>query len=378
VRRLPVFTAAQALSSTDVVSPGGWPLGGSLSGIVLGPILGTRGRACRTDEPECRWPLTCADDIWYGAAWNRGVCCLPGQVACRGICRRPCPNPRHVYERVNCTCQCPNTFPDPCPDVGWKLNPTTCICECDATAPCPIFGQTRDPAANCTCACKPGHIPCQGFCCDPLTDPLCCGGCAGDTCDPFTDLCCNGVCTNICTDTNCGGCGRAVAPGQRCCPPSCTPTPLGTDANCSGCGDVCTRGRTCRNGSCQCPLGTTPCGPTCCPAGRSCCGSDCCAPGLTCCGGVCVDLQTDEQNCGSCGSPCFPGQVCVSGTTQCTTYQPLCQSGRCVCPPGYSECHGWCRPIPAYPACCWNAETGLPYACPVGAHCCNIGTGCCA
>jgi len=77
----------------------------------------------------------------------------------------------------------------------------------------------------------------------------------------------------------------------------------------------------CKKGKCQ-PLSGTRCtastggagicqNGTCVPAGPQCTG------GSTNCSGVCTNLQTDEQNCGSCGHDCtslFP--ICCSGTCQ--------------------------------------------------------------
>lgn len=39
-----------------------------------------------------------------------------------------------------------------------------------------------------------------------------------------------------------------------------------------------------------------------------------CNPPLTDCSGTCVDLQTDEANCGTCGNACALGQTCQAGT----------------------------------------------------------------
>ncbi|MDH5638509.1 MAG: hypothetical protein OEZ04_08460 [Nitrospinota bacterium] len=55
-----------------------------------------------------------------------------------------------------------------------------------------------------------------------------------------------------------------------------------------------------------------------CPTGESCwagiCGNSC-AAGRTLCNGVCVDVQTDAQNCGACGTTCVaPTNSCVSGS----------------------------------------------------------------
>ena len=69
------------------------------------------------------------------------------------------------------------------------------------------------------------------------------------------------------------------------------------------------------------------------------CGSDCgngeecvsgvcvdkeCDPGLLACGGECVDVSEDPNSCGRCDRQCFAGEDCVSG--------------QCVCPPGQSDC----------------------------------------
>jgi hypothetical protein len=58
-----------------------------------------------------------------------------------------------------------------------------------------------------------------------------------------------------------------------------------------------------------------------------------CPPGLdnappTCCNARCVDVSSDPNNCGKCGSVCTPG---------------VCCSGGC-CPPGSTCCGGGCCP----------------------------------
>ena len=68
-------------------------------------------------------------------------------------------------------------------------------------------------------------------------------------------------------------------------------------------------------------------GPICMPVAEECDGldNDCdaavdegctpetCGPETTLCGAVCVNLERDESNCGSCGNPCAPGEACSSG-----------------------------------------------------------------
>jgi len=65
-----------------------------------------------------------------------------------------------------------------------------------------------------------------------------------------------------------------------------------------------------------------------CPSGKSCCGS-----------GLCVDLQTDSNNCGSCGNKCGANAHCSGGTCHCDEgYQDCDGDGNCECPPGW-----WCE-----------------------------------
>lgn len=43
-----------------------------------------------------------------------------------------------------------------------------------------------------------------------------------------------------------------------------------------------------------------------------------CPGGMTACKGKCVDLDTDPQNCGSCGVACSPAADCVNATCTCS------------------------------------------------------------
>ena len=49
-----------------------------------------------------------------------------------------------------------------------------------------------------------------------------------------------------------------------------------------------------------------------------------CLTGLLTCGQLCVNAQTDFQNCGSCGKVCAVGQSCTSGACTCTAGLTAC------------------------------------------------------
>ena len=57
---------------------------------------------------------------------------------------------------------------------------------------------------------------------------------------------------------------------------------------------------------------------------------DPCGPGSELCGSVCVNLQSDNQNCGKCNNPCKAGEVCSGGTCKLS------------CPAGTSTCSNTC------------------------------------
>jgi len=71
------------------------------------------------------------------------------------------------------------------------------------------------------------------------------------------------------------------------------------------------------------------------PDGAS-CGA---AASRRCCSGTCVDISSDESNCGGCGQACAPGRTCesVAVTTACGLAPPE-TSGRCTCAAANAEC----------------------------------------
>ncbi|MGZ6140553.1 MAG: hypothetical protein ACXWLA_07750 [Myxococcaceae bacterium] len=76
-----------------------------------------------------------------------------------------------------------------------------------------------------------------------------------------------------------------------------------------------------------------------------------CNTGLTKCADTCVATQTDSNNCGSCGSACNGGNVCVAGG--------------CVCPVGQQVCNGICTVIATDPRNCGSCG----YVCGSGQAC---------
>lgn len=96
---------------------------------------------------------------------------------------------------------------------------------------------------------------------------------------------------------------------------------LSDNANCGACGRVCGQATSCAAGVCQST------------GGGSDGGSVGCAPFQTQCvqgGGApfCASLQSDNDNCGTCGNVCAGGTFCVAGVcggVTCGTGQSLCQ-----------------------------------------------------
>ncbi len=61
-----------------------------------------------------------------------------------------------------------------------------------------------------------------------------------------------------------------------------------------------------------------------------------CTPAFAECSGLCVDLQTDNSNCGTCGNTCGDGEICEKGKCEDKSSNPL------TCLPGLSLCDGIC------------------------------------
>jgi hypothetical protein len=158
---------------------------------------------------------------------------------------------------------------------------------------------------------------------------------------------CSGKCKNLLTDNaNCGKCGWDCPKGQicqsgQCLPPDLTPVVTGTiranvtqALSCSG-GEI-TCGGSCVNvftDEKNCGVCGRACGSQdACVNAR--CGPACTESGTTLCGDTCIDLDTDKENCGSCGKSCPSGLPNAMGSR--------CTSGECIvsqCSLNYGDCN---------------------------------------
>jgi hypothetical protein len=133
--------------------------------------------------------------------------------------------------------------------------------------------------------------------------------------------CCTatGACNAGTTGISCGSGGRlceACTAGNNCINQTCeTTAPCGPATCGQGC---CNAAGACLNGTSNnaCGEGGVAC--TACGAGQICQNHECvaeppdCPTGQTLCSGVCVNLQSDPNNCGACGTVCARG--CQNGT----------------------------------------------------------------
>jgi hypothetical protein len=162
--------------------------------------------------------------------------------------------------------------------------------------------------------CDGGGLCCSQVCITFLTDPNNCGIC-GLAC-PNQQPCVDGICVDCSTTDRDGGLvladGTACNAGGYegvCCGTVCADT-RSDPANCGGCGDngdagpptVCSIGSLCVDAGCV---------PQCVGAPNNSACSIRTPNDGTCCGQLCINPQTDNNNCYNCGTVCGSGQTCI-------------------------------------------------------------------
>lgn len=220
----------------------------------------------------------------------------------------------------------------------------------------------------------PGHCQAQGKtacgsgCADLSSDAQNCGSC-GNAC-PSQAKCLNGICVETTTQQvyypNPNVQDYCASQGRMSCSGSCVN--LLTDAsNCGSCGNACRSPASCRNGICVAPVATpaVPVASTTSPP------LDCGKMGLSSCRGICVDLKTDSLNCGSCSNRCQPPSSCRNGICIALTAEqpkPTVTVTKAVVNCGIlgkTNCGGTCVDLQTD----WNNCGSCGRACPTGNTC---------
>jgi len=260
------------------------------------------------------------------------------------------------------------------PSGGWFMTSDTGVALCDES--CLAFeglGAEAVVVAELGCA--------SSFCRDAcrMYGETCSGGdscCPGYECDPMTSLCvpCHGVGASCSTDDDrrlC--CSNFCGEGGQCCYDVNDPCRVDADC-CEG---------TCERGFCRCPAPEELCGSTCIDVttddancgmcGNACGGGAACAAGACVCGGTqlycgraCIDPRTDPANCGACGTRCRSDQVC--------------RGRSCACAVGEVECGGVCTDLQTDRLHCGDCTTACSslHVCSGGGCVCRPGLMLCA
>jgi hypothetical protein len=248
----------------------------------------------------------------------------------------------------------PTTAPPTGPTDGPVDGPAPPVDTCGACGPCKSCQggscQADDSAGGCTgcnsCsagACRPDNGKCTG-----------CNSCQAGTCAPDNSKCSG---CNSCQAGSCAADSARCGPNQRCQEGVCRD-------NCTA-GLPCPSSNPCREGRTTCPSGcntntSRPDG-TGCPGGECLDGTCCSGTGRQVCNGQCVDVRSNSNHCGSCG-------------TRCPSNRSACRDGVCSCPSGQQDCNGTCAPSSA--RCCNVAsECGIRCVTCDGNNTCQVTNG---
>jgi hypothetical protein len=251
------FACATGSETNEEPGPGGTAGGGAGAACPTG--LSLCDGACVDLTRDARHCGACGESCPADQRCEASACvCAPGDVFCEGSCIDPDVDNEHCG--ASGTCQ------------GASAG--------SACAP----GEICNGSGQCALSCQEGLIDCAGTCVDPLVDERYCG--AGPDCDTNPGIECaegercdgTGVCALSCQEelTDCDG--------------LCTDTLIDPD-NCMTCGTICPDADNavpvCAEGDCAyvCNDGFADCN-------------------LAPVDGCEVDLNSDPNNCGTCGNVC--------------------------------------------------------------------------
>ncbi|MCK5804728.1 MAG: hypothetical protein KAI66_17955, partial [Lentisphaeria bacterium] len=345
------------------------------------------------DDNHCDPGYNCCDarcTFWHDLE-HCGVCyynCLDQLQHVENMCCMYNQDLREFYCGYN---DCSDGWQDCDPEVGGcetARDENSCA-DCGDDCAHSSFGNicmldTQTGAWHCGCEdernCEANQQCCDNFCFD-ISDSRHCGACGVDCTQDERGPVCLSPSMYKCgcyRDTNCGE-------FQICCDEQCVDE---DENNCGTCGNVCSPANSgpfcepainrcyCRDDS-DCDLSAMSAG-ECDQSSHSmylhyckCPGTEACAGGQNdqCCDlgdgtSGCVDLETDENNCGGCG-------------IVCDISNPICYRGSCHCEGGTPEACGTQRTADhcstsTTRCACANFSSGIqPRACTLGRYCCD-------